>query len=149
MCQEAHAVGAVLVALPTLVLHHVPLDVEPLLVQGVQQEAHPVGLQPEGKLQVVGGDVFPVVGAVRSGGTVQVCAGLLEGVEVAVVVVTGALEHHVFEEVGEAGAAYFLILGADMVPDVDRHQRNRVVFVEDDVEAVGQSELFKRYGDHV
>ena len=101
-----------------------------------------------GTRNVPTGDVLPVVGAVGSGGAVQVCSGLLERVEVAVVVVTGALEHHVFEEVGKAGSAYFLILGADMVPDVDRHQRNRVVLVEYDIEAVGEGELFKRYGDH-
>ena len=44
--EHGHAVGPVLVALAALVLHHVALDVEPLLVQGVQQEAHAVRLQP-------------------------------------------------------------------------------------------------------
>ena len=41
------AVGTVLVALPALVLHHVSLDVQPTLVEGIQQETHAVRLQPQ------------------------------------------------------------------------------------------------------
>ena len=43
-----HAVGAVLVALTSFVFDHVPLDVEPLLVQGIQEKPHSVGFQPQG-----------------------------------------------------------------------------------------------------
>jgi len=48
-------VGAVLVVLPAFVLHHRALIVQPLLGQGLQQEAHAVGFQPQGTLQVGGG----------------------------------------------------------------------------------------------
>ena len=82
-----HPVGTVLVTLAALVLDHVPLDVESLLVQGVQEKPHSVGFQPQGQFQVIGGDVLPVVGAVGSGGAVEVGPCLLERVEVAVVMV--------------------------------------------------------------
>ena len=41
-----YSVWTVLIALATLVFYHVALDVQPLLVKGVQQESHPVSLQP-------------------------------------------------------------------------------------------------------
>jgi hypothetical protein len=49
----------------------------------------------------------------------------------------------VLEEVGEPGASQFFILGPDVVPDVDRHQGYGMVFVEDDVQAIGQSGLLE------
>ena len=119
-----HPVGAVFVALPPLVLHHVALDFKRILVQGVQQEAHPVRLQPQGQFQVVGWNVFPVVGAVGVGGAVEVGAHLLQRFKVAAVVVAGTLEHHVLEQVGKAGAAGHLVLGTNVVPHVDRRQRD-------------------------
>ena len=72
-----HPVGAVLVRLPPLVLDHIPLGVKPLLIQRIQQKAHPVGLQPQRQLQIVGRHILPVVGAVAAGGAVQRGANLL------------------------------------------------------------------------
>ena len=115
-----HAVGTVLVVLAALVLHNVALDVQLALRQHFQQMPHAVGFQPEREFEVVGRDVLPVVGAVRRGGSVEVRADLLEGIEVAGVVVLGTFEHDVLEEVSEAGLARFFVLGADMIPDVDR-----------------------------
>ena len=100
-----HAVWTVFVVLTSLVLDHVALDVELAVGEHFQQVSHPVGLQPEGELEVVGRDVFPVVGAVCGGGAIQVGADLLERLEVALVVVLGAFEHDVLEQVGKAGLA--------------------------------------------
>ena len=58
--------------------------------------------------------------------------------EVAVVVVLRALEHQVLEQVREAGAARPLVLGADVIPDVDRDDRAVVILVDDHVEPVGE-----------
>ena len=146
--QVGHPVGPVLVGLAALVLHHISLEIEPLLVQRVEEEAHPVGLQPQHQLQVVGRDVGPVVGPVRSGRAVYEGANLLERLEVAAVVVLGALEHKVLEQVGKAGPPLLFVLGADVVPDVNGDHRQRVVLVQDDVEAVGQRELFVGDADH-
>ena len=80
--QVRRAVRPVLVALAPLVLHHVPLNVEPLLVERVQQEAHPVRLQPQRHLQVVGRHGLPVVGLVGARGPVDGAPDLLKGLEV-------------------------------------------------------------------
>ncbi len=50
--------------------------------------------------------------------------------------VARALEHDVLEEVGEAGLARDLVLGADVVPEVDRDDRGEVILGHDDAEAV-------------
>ena len=55
--------------------------------------------------------------------------------------VLGAFEHHVLEEVGEAGAAGALVEGADVVPEVDGDEGQAVIFVGDDGEAVGEGVL--------
>jgi len=46
-------------------------------------------------------------------------------------VVLGTFEHYVFEEMGKSGSALFLVLGPDVVPDVDRYQRNGVVLMQE------------------
>ena len=133
----AAGVGLVL-GLALLVLHHVALVVQLLLGHGRQQAAHAVGLQPQGQLHLVAGHVLPVVGAVLVGRAVDLAADLLQGHEVVGVVVLGALEHHVLEQVGEPGAARPLVLRTHVVPDVDRHHGDGVVLVQDHVQAVGQ-----------
>ena len=54
------------------------------------------------------------------------------------IVVGRALEHQVLEQVREPRAAAPLVLGADVVPQVHRHDRQVVVLVDDDVEAVAE-----------
>jgi hypothetical protein len=54
----------------------------------------------------------------------------------------GALEHHVLEEVGEAGAAGALIERPDVIPEIDGDEREAVVHMHEDDEAVGHGELF-------
>ena len=62
--------------------------------------------------------------------------------------VLGAFEHHVFEEMGEAGAAGTLVERADVVPEIDGDEWQAVVFMREDDEAVGQGELFVlEFGD--
>ena len=47
-----------------------------------------------------------------------------------------SLEHHVLEEMGEAGAAGLLVGRTDVVGNRDGERRGRVVLGEDDTEAV-------------
>ena len=49
-----------------------------------------------------------------------------------------ALEHHVFEQMGETGTARLLVLAAHVVPHVHRRHRNVVILVEDDLQPVVQ-----------
>ena len=50
--------------------------------------------------------------------------------------VARALEHDVLEEVGEAGLAPDLVLGSDVVPEVDRDDGGQVVLGDDDAQSV-------------
>jgi hypothetical protein len=59
-------------------------------------------------------------------------------------VVLRSLEHQVLEEVREAGVAGAFVLGTDVIPDVHRDDRTRVVFVEQDVESVAERVLGER-----
>ena len=89
------------------------------------------------EVELVDGQRLVVVGAVVPGRAVGDAAHLLDVAEVLVGAdVLAALEEHVLEQVGEAGAARPLVLRADVVPEVDRHQRQRGVAVEDDAQAV-------------
>ena len=64
-------------------------------------------------------------------------AGLLdEGEVLALGDVLRALEHHVLEEMGEAGAAGLLVLAADVVPQVDGHDRRAIVVGKEHAQAV-------------
>ena len=48
----------------------------------------------------------------------------------------GALEHHVFEQMGEAGAALALVARAGVVGDGDREHGRAVIFGDDHAQAV-------------
>ena len=111
-------------SLPLLVLNHAALLVEFSLVDGAEQMAHPVGLEPEHHVQRGDRNVLEVVGAVLVGGAVQISgADFLQRVEVVSVEVLAAVEHQVLEQVREAGLAELLVLRACVVPDVDGHDR--------------------------
>ncbi|MNC93966.1 hypothetical protein D3C83_107080 [compost metagenome] len=56
--------------------------------------------------------------------------------------VGGALEHQVFEEMRETGAAGFFVFGADVEPDLYVDHRRGMVFVGDDSESVRKPGLF-------
>ena len=146
---EQQAVGAVVHALSALVLHRVALHLELLLGHRVQQKAHAVGFQPKHLFQLIAGNGLEVVGAIGVGGAVQGAAGFRDDLEVLLVAdVGGTLEHHVLEEMREAGFADLLASGADVIGDIHVHQRVRTVFVQDDDEAVVQTVLGVR-NDHL
>jgi hypothetical protein len=141
---EGGAVGHVVVALAALFLDHFALDVELLLGQRGGEVAHAVGFEPEAEGQVVRGEGLEVVGAVEERRPVQHPAHGLDVAEVLVVAdVLGAGEEHVLEKVSETGAARALVLGADVVPEVDRDERGGVVFVEHHAQAVRETVVFE------
>ena len=98
--------GAVLGALPALVLDDVALVVERLLEPlAVEEEPHALALQPERQLELIRRDDLVVVGSVMGRRSVHVGRpGLLQELEVLVLGdVLRPLEHDVLEQVGEAG----------------------------------------------
>ncbi len=68
----------------------------------------------------------------------------LERLEELAVQVLRALEHQVLEQVREAGLAELLVLAADVIPDVDRHDRRLVVLLHHEREPVREHELRER-----
>ena len=129
-------VRTVLVVLPPLVQHDVALVVELLLGERRQQVAHAIGFHPQREVERAGRHHFPIVGAIGVRRSVEQAAGALQRREVAVIVMLGAFEHQVLEQVREAGASGTLVLRADVIPDVDGDHRQLMVLVHDDVEAV-------------
>ena len=60
-----------------------------------------------------------------------------QGVELAFLDVRRSFEHQVLEQMREAGASGLLARRADVVPDVDRRERDGVILVQDHVQPVG------------
>jgi hypothetical protein len=56
-----------------------------------------------------------------------------------------SLEHHVLEQMCEAGPAFAFIARAHVVIDRDRDYRHRMIFIQNYAESVVQAELFYRY----
>ena len=134
------AVRAVVVRPALLVLDDLTLVVEVLLAERVEQRSHPVGLEPQRELELVRGKRLEVVRPVEPGRAVHRPAGGLDERDVlGLADVRRALEHHVLEEVREAGLARLLVLRSDVVPDVDRHDRRQVVLGDDQAEAVREA----------
>ncbi len=135
------AIGLV-VALPLLVLNDADLVGEVLLRHRAEQVPHAIALQEQSALQRRGRHRLEIIGAIEPGGAVIIrCADLLQRLEEIAGRVFRTVEHQMLEEVGEAGAALGLILGADMIPDGDGDDRRFAVLVHDNAQAVGKREL--------
>jgi hypothetical protein len=141
---EELGLGAVLGAHAPLFHHHVDFLGE--LLRRQDQVGHAVGFQLERQLQ----PVFPQgleIGRVVPGGEGVLPAA---GGGDALGKFTGgnilrALEHHVLQHMGDAGAAVALIHAAGPVPDLGHHHRRAPVGLDDDPHAVGQG-LFDDFG---
>ncbi len=141
------AVRLAVEALAAFFFHGLPLIVQVFLGDG--QGAHAVRLQVEAKIDLVLGQDLRVRGAVGVGVATHVAALGEDGVEVlAGAHVFGASEHHVLEQVREAGVARTLIAGADLVSDRDGVHGCEVVLGDNDAESVierGIGELHRRH----
>src|SRR5204862_2452461 len=60
--------------------------------------------------------------------------------------VARSLEHHVLEQVRESGLALDLVLRADVVPEVDRHDRSEPIDRDDQAEPIGEALVGERHG---
>ena len=141
------AVGPVVVRPALLVLHDLALVVEVLLAERVEERGHAVRLEPQAEVELVRRQRFEVVGPIQPGRAVHRAAGSLDQRDVlGLGDVARALEHHVLEEVREPGLARLLVLGSDVVPDVDRNDRSEVVLGDDQAQAVGQPLIGEGHG---
>ena len=144
------AVRLVVHALAALVLHDVALGVELREVERVEQEPHAVGFEPQRRLEVVRRHDLEIRGAVvRRRAVVAAADALGELVVQPVRHVARPGEHDVLEQVREPRAAGQLVLGPDVVPEVDRHGRRRAVGGQNDRQAVRKRVAFERNPDRV
>ncbi len=130
------------VALTLLVLDDAALVIQPLLGQRTQQVTHAVALHVERLLQRRRRHRLEEVGAVEPGRAVPVGGPHgAQGLHQTARHVLGRIEQaDVLEQMGEARPALGLVLGADVVPGVDRHDRGLAVGVDDDAQAVVEGE---------
>ncbi len=137
-----HQTARLVIALTLFVLHDAALIIELALRHRTQQVAHAVAFQPQRALQGGAGDGLEVIGAVEPRRAVVIGrAHFREVLEVVIRRVFRAVEHQVFEQVGKAGLAFRLVLGADIVPYRHVDDRRLAVFMHQHGEAVCQLEL--------
>ena len=131
------AVRLVLDAHPPLFLDDFALGLERLLVD--TQRRHAIGFEPEHERQVLRRHRLPEHRRVFVGVGVALPADARDvrrmpfGLDV-----LRSLEHHVLEQVREAGTSRAFVLRSDVIPDLQVHDRRRVIFEEHHVHAVGQ-----------
>ena len=100
------------------------------------------GLEVQHRVQRVGGEVLVVHGDVVGGvGVGAAPVGLEDLVELLGAVLLRAVEHHVLEEVADAGDAGALVARADLEEGVEAHHRGVVVRHHPDAQSVGQRAL--------
>lgn len=95
-----------------------------------------------------------VIGSVLVGGAIHVTTGLVDDAHVLLIThMLGSLEHHVLEEVREAGLAHRLAGGTDVIGHIQVNQGIRVIRRQDHSQAiiqlvhlVGDGELSRRLG---
>ena len=137
---EDATVGAIF-ALALLVLHNAALLVQLLLGDGAKEVAHAIGFHPQHPIERGARNGLEVVRAIKIRGAVQARgADFLQGLEPFIVVVFGAVEHQVFEQMGEARATLRLVLRADLVPDADADYGRLAILMDDDRQPVVEFE---------
>jgi hypothetical protein len=122
---------------PTVFQHDPALLLEVLL--GERQVRHAVALEVEDERQRLAREVVQVRGAVAHREAVRRAAVPLDQVvERARPELLPAVEHHVLEEMRDAGLAARLVARAGAVEDVRRDDGRGVILVHEDAEAVRQ-----------
>ena len=131
-----------IVALAFFVLHYAALFIESFLRDRAEHVSHAIGFHPQRHIKRRFWHVLEIVGAIKIGGAVHIGgAHTFERLEVFVVVILAAVEHQVLKQMREAGFAAHFILGANVVPDIDRNNRRFSVFVHDKAQTVIQREF--------
>ena len=129
--------GVVLGAHPALLHHH--LNFLGKLLGRQHQIVHPVCLQLQSQSQLGFLQLLKIGGMVAAGKGVFLAAGNRDPLgKFTGGYRTGSLEHHVFQHVSHAGRAVKLIHAACAIPYLRHHHRRAVVFLDDNLHAVGK-----------
>ena len=124
------AVGLV-VPLAFFVLHDAALLIQFFLGDRAQQVAHALRFHPQRHIQRRFWHVLKIIGPIKIGGAIHTGgADQFEWLEVFIIVIFGAVEHEMFEQVCETGFPAFFVFGANVIPDVYRDNWRFVVFVD-------------------
>ena len=131
------AVRLVVDAHPPLFLHDLAFVGERLLVDA--QRGHAIGLEPQSHRQVLRRYRLPEDRLVIRRVRVALAADRRDHRRVRFGHhVLGPLEHQMLEQVREAGAPRLLVLGSDVIPELQMDNRRRMIFFEYDGQPVGQ-----------
>ena len=132
-----------IVALPFFVLDNAALVIELLLRDRAQQITHAVAFQPEGAFKRRLGNGLEIIRTVEIGRAVVIGrTHFLQVLEVVFRRIFGAVEHEVFEQMGETGLALRFVLGTDIVPHGQRDDGRLFIGMHNDIEAIVQGEFF-------
>ncbi len=114
-----------------------PAQVHPGLVDLRVQ--HPLALDPERELELVGGEIKKIIGLIKRSARVEIAARPGDVfVDGAARNVLGAFKHQVLKEVGEPGPVRSLVFASHMIQHVAGDDRRAVVFMQDHVQSIGQ-----------
>ena len=106
------------------------------------EEAHSLGFQPQGQLDLVGWKRFMVDCLVKTGVGVTGAAHFPEQVKMVFFADTvRAFEHHMFEHMSITLTVGLLVFGADPVPHLHRNDGTRKIFQRDHFQSVIEGEL--------
>ena len=113
-------------ALPELLFHHVAFGLEVSIVD--VQTGESIGFGPEQRFQIVRRHDFVINSYIVSGERVIETADVLgEPVHHLRLHVLRALEHDVLEEMRKPTALLRIVFRADVIPDLNRHGRARMI----------------------
>ena len=130
-------------AQPAFFLHRVALVVQVRLVH--RQRTHAVGFQEQAEIELIGREGFEIIRAILRGGAVHVAAVVFHQDHVlALADVRRAFEHHVLEQVREAGMARPLVVRADVIGNGNPVSGRGMIHGHYDAEPVIQLVLFNR-----
>ena len=147
MAREERRLHALRESAPRIVLAHAQLLQDDgflrLVLLRVEQEAlHAVGLDLERLLPAVRGQLEPICRVIRGRERVVVAAQRRrDQVDGALAEALRALEHHVLEEVRDAGFALLLVARADLVPEHQRDDGVEMALCQDHAHAVRERAL--------
>jgi hypothetical protein len=104
---------------------------------------HAVRFEEKSEIQLVRGQHFKVVGAILAGGAIHTAAIFLDELQVLALADVGRpLEHHVFEQVREAGVPRLLDAGSHVVHNGDRGHRRAAIFHQQHPQAIAEFHVF-------